>query len=48
MTEDLHREDSYRKNSESLPYGHNRSGVATDQTVFYPKGNGQLGNITFD
>lgn len=45
MTKELFREDSYLKECQALVTAVSDTGIQTDQSVFYPHGGGQLGDI---
>ena len=45
MTKELFREDGYLKTCESMVTEVQGNGFAVDQTVFYPMGGGQPGDV---
>ncbi len=45
MTRELFREDSYLKSCEATITAVTEAGIETDQSVFYPHGGGQLGDM---
>jgi misacylated tRNA(Ala) deacylase len=44
MTEELFREDAYRRECEALVTAVDERGIRLDRTVFYPRGGGQAGD----
>jgi len=44
MTEELFREDAYRRECEAIVTGADERGLRLDRTVFYPRGGGQAGD----
>jgi misacylated tRNA(Ala) deacylase len=44
MTEELFREDAYRRETAASVVGCDERGVVLDRTVFYPRGGGQAGD----
>ena len=44
MTEELFREDAYRRETTAAVVGCDERGIVLDRTVFYPRGGGQAGD----
>ena len=44
MTEELFREDAYRRECEAAVALADERGIRLDRTVFYPRGGGQAGD----
>ena len=44
MTEELFRDDAYRRETEATVVAFDERGVVLDRTVFYPRGGGQAGD----